>query len=84
MALCSFWRRDHGKRGAELCSLESRDRMPGNASKLHQGRLQVDIWKHVFTERVVRSCSMLSGEVMDALYLPHFYCQQHALAFGQS
>ena len=37
MALYSFLRRGHGEGGAELFSLGSRDRMPGNGAKLHRG-----------------------------------------------
>ncbi|GAB0179974.1 mitochondrial enolase superfamily member 1 [Grus japonensis] len=54
MALCSFLRRGSGEGGAELFSLGSSDRTHGNGSKLHQGRLRLDIRKHFFTERVVK------------------------------
>jgi len=37
--LCSCRRRGRGEGGAELFSLGARDRMPGNGSKLCQGRM---------------------------------------------
>jgi len=55
IALCSFLRRGRGEGGAELFSLCSSDRMRGSGSKLHQGRFRLDIKKHFFTERVVKT-----------------------------
>ncbi|KAK4807866.1 hypothetical protein QYF61_007772 [Mycteria americana] len=54
IALCSFLRRGRGEGGADLFSLGSRDRTPGNGLKLHQGKFRLDIREHFFTERVVR------------------------------
>ncbi|KAK4815141.1 hypothetical protein QYF61_017582 [Mycteria americana] len=52
IALCSFLRRGCGEGGADLFSLGSRDRTPGNGSKLPQGRFRLDIRKLLFTEVV--------------------------------
>jgi len=50
----SFLRRESGEGSADLFSLVSSDRTHGNSSNLHQGRLRLDIRKHLFTERVVK------------------------------
>ncbi|KAK4822822.1 hypothetical protein QYF61_020105 [Mycteria americana] len=68
----SFLRRGSGEGGADLFSLVSSDRMRGNGSKLCQGRFRLDIRKHFFTERVVKHCSRIPGEVVDAPSLSVF------------
>ena len=72
IALCSFLRRGRGEGGADLFSLGSSDTMPGNGSKLHQGRFRLDIRKHFFTERELKPWSRLLGEVVDAPSLSVF------------
>ena len=60
IALCSCPRRGCGKGGAELFSLESSDRMPGNGSKLcPSGRFSLDTSKLIFLERVVKHWNRL-------------------------
>ncbi|KAK4830837.1 hypothetical protein QYF61_013766 [Mycteria americana] len=59
IALYSFLKRGWGEGGAgllprEVFSLGSRDRTPGNGSKLHQERFRLDIRKHFFTKRVAK------------------------------
>jgi len=66
VAPSSFLRGGRGDGDAELCFLGSRDRMRGKSSKLHQGRFRLDIRRHFFTERVVKHCNRLAGEVVDA------------------
>jgi len=66
IALYSFLRRERGEGGADLFSLVSSDRTCGNGSKLRQGRFSLSIRKHFFTERVVKHCSRLPREVVDA------------------
>ena len=66
IALCSFLRRGRAEGGAELFSLGSGDRTPGNSSKLHQGRFRLNIRKHFFAKRVVKQWNRLPGEVVDA------------------
>ncbi|KAK4811562.1 hypothetical protein QYF61_016021 [Mycteria americana] len=77
IALCSFLRRGCGEGDAELFSWGSRDRTPGNGSKLHQGRFRLDMRKQFFTQRVVKPWNRLPGEVVDAPSLSEFE------AFGQ-
>ena len=72
MALCSFRRRGSGEGGAELFSLGSSDRTPGNGSKLRQGRFRQDMREHFFTERVVKHWNRLPREVVDAPSLSVF------------
>lgn len=52
--LYSFLRKGNGKRGADLFSLGSSDRTGENGSKLHHGRLRLDITMLFLTERVVK------------------------------
>ncbi|PKU43821.1 pol- hypothetical protein [Limosa lapponica baueri] len=54
IALYSFLRKGSIERGADLFSLGSSDRMPGNGSMLRQRRFRFDITKQSFTERVVK------------------------------
>ena len=62
-ALCSFLGRGRGEGGAEPFSLASRDRTPGNGSKLRQGSVfRPDTRKRFCTERVVRHWDRLPGE----------------------
>ena len=72
VTLCSFPRRGRREGGAELFSLGSRDRTPGNGSNLLQGMLRLDIRKHFFTERVVNHWNRLPREVVDAPCLSVF------------
>ncbi|KAK4822643.1 hypothetical protein QYF61_018595 [Mycteria americana] len=66
IALHSFLRRGCGEGSADLFSLGSRDRTPGNGSKLHQGRFRLNIRKQFFTKRVVKHWNRLPTEVVDA------------------
>ncbi|KAK4817118.1 hypothetical protein QYF61_027981 [Mycteria americana] len=66
IALYSFLRRGSGEGGADLFSLGSSDRMPGNGSKLCQRRFRLDIRKHFCTKRVVKHWKWLPGEVVNA------------------
>jgi len=50
----------------------SNDRMRGNGSKRHQGRLRLDIRKHFFIKRVVKHCNRLTREVVNGPSLPVF------------
>ena len=72
VALCSFPRRGRGEAGAELFSLGSRDRAPGNGSKLRMGRFRLDVRKHFFTKRVLKPWDRLPGEVVNAPCLSAF------------
>ncbi|XP_049667156.1 suppressor of SWI4 1 homolog isoform X1 [Accipiter gentilis] len=63
VALCSFLRRGRGEGGVELFSQGSRERTPGNGSKLYPGRFRLDIRKRYFTERAVTPWNRLPGEV---------------------
>lgn len=38
------------RKDTDVCSLESRDSIQGNGSKLHLEKFKLDIWKHFFTE----------------------------------
>ncbi|KAK4822276.1 hypothetical protein QYF61_012351 [Mycteria americana] len=68
----SFLRRGSGDGGADLFSLVSSDRTCGNGPKPCQGRFRLDIRKHFFTKRVVKHCSRIPGEVVDAPSLSVF------------
>lgn len=72
IALYSFLRRGPGEGGADLLSLESSNQMPENGSKLRQGRFRLDVRKRFFTQRVVKHCSRLLGEVVGAPSLSVF------------
>jgi len=72
IALYSLLQRGRGDGGAELCSLGPSDQACGNGSKLRQGRCRLDIRKHSFTRRVVKPCSRLPREVVDAPSLSVF------------
>jgi len=66
IALYSFLRRGCGKRGVNLFSLVSRDRVHGNGLELHQGRFRFDIEKHFFTGKVVKHWNWLFGDLVNA------------------
>jgi len=72
IALYSFLQRGCREGGAELCSLGPSDRACGNGSKLRQGRCRLHIRKHFFTGGVVKPCSRLPREVVDAPSLSVF------------
>ena len=72
IALYSFLRGGSGEGGADLFSLVSSDRMPGNGSKLRQGRFRLDIKKHFFTEWVVKHQNRPPREVVDIPILSVF------------
>ncbi|KAK4816389.1 hypothetical protein QYF61_016706 [Mycteria americana] len=69
IALYSFLRRGSGEGGADLFSLVSCGRTPGNGSKLHQGSFRLDIRKHFFMERVVQQWHRLPREVSVCVFL---------------
>jgi len=48
------------------------DKMRGNAFKLEESRFRLDIRKKFFTVRMVRHCSKLPREVLDAPSLEAF------------
>ncbi|KAK4822655.1 hypothetical protein QYF61_018607 [Mycteria americana] len=82
ITLHSFLRRGCGEGSADLFFLATRDRTPGNGSKLHQGRFRLDIRKQFFTKRVVKHWNRLPTEVVDAPCLsvrPTFLC----VSFGR-
>ena len=72
MALYSSLGRGRGEGGAELFSLGSSDRTPGNGSELHQGRFTLDIRKHFFTKSVLKPWNRLPREVVDVPSLSEF------------
>lgn len=63
--LRSSLRRECAKRGSELFSLGSRNKMGGNGSKLCQGHFRLDIRKHFCTEQVVRHWNRLPKKLVD-------------------
>ncbi|KAK4815480.1 hypothetical protein QYF61_003016, partial [Mycteria americana] len=59
IALYSFPRRGSGEGSADPFSPGSSDRMRGSGSKLHQGRLRLEITKYFFTVRIVKHWKIL-------------------------
>jgi len=70
LPLYSFQKRRRGERGVDLFSMGFSDRMSRNGSKLCQGSFRLDIWKHFFTERVVKHWNRLPRKVVDVPCLP--------------
>jgi len=88
ITLCSLLRKGCGEGGADLFSLGSSDRTPGNGSKLSQGMFRLDVGKHFYTDGVVKHWNRLSGEVLDVPGLSAFEAfgqchEQHTLTSGQ-
>lgn len=72
IAVYSFLRKGSGEGSFEPFSLVSSATMHGNGSKLHQGRLKLNVRKHVFVKKVVKHWNRLSESVFDAPSLSLF------------
>jgi len=53
IAVCCFLKGGSGEGGADLLSLVTSDRTPGNGVKLCEGEFRLDIRKRLFTERLL-------------------------------
>lgn len=58
------------------------DRTAGSISKVHEGRLTLDIRKHLLTERFVEHCNRILREVVNALKLLLFKKRCHTNLIG--
>lgn len=69
MLILQLLRRGNGDGGEDLFSQGTSDRICGNGSKIHQGMIRLDIKKHLFIERVIKSWNTLPSKVVNVLSL---------------
>ena len=65
-------RLDEPKLKVAICITNLCNKMRSADLELHQGRFRLDIRKDLFSERVVRHCNRLPGEVVESLSLGVF------------